>query len=115
MDLRTARKACNFTQQELADVIGVSHVTISNYETGRMMPTQENQQRIEQILDTSIDWQKTALSAYTDVIKDALIEALHDYFEYVERYQQQPPDDAEALEHPFQIDRKREARKKGKK
>ena len=34
MSLRDARKAKNWTQGELADIMSVSRVTIANYETG---------------------------------------------------------------------------------
>ena len=39
--IRTARKHCGLTQQELADQSGVSVKTIRNIETGKMNPSYE--------------------------------------------------------------------------
>ena len=38
MDIRTARKALNLTQAELAAMLGVNHSAISRYETGAVAP-----------------------------------------------------------------------------
>lgn len=39
--IRTARKGCKLTQQELADQSGVSVKTVRNIETGKMNPSYE--------------------------------------------------------------------------
>lgn len=39
MDLKTWRKQTDITQKQLADMIGLSNVTICRYEAGERIPT----------------------------------------------------------------------------
>ncbi|SFP04858.1 Helix-turn-helix domain-containing protein [Saccharopolyspora antimicrobica] len=48
-ELRECRRDAGLTQQELADQIGVSHVSVSRYESGTRLPKPED---VAQILAT---------------------------------------------------------------
>lgn len=51
--LKAARTNKGLTQQEAADLIGVSRDMISNWETGRTYPTVKNIQSIERAYEIS--------------------------------------------------------------
>lgn len=57
-DLRTARRRQSYSQELLGDVIGLSQVSIANFESGRIVPRPEHRRRIEQVLGP-IDWVRT--------------------------------------------------------
>ena len=48
------RKAVNLTQQQLADMIGVSNKAVSKWENGEGYPDIENLKRVSAIFNTSI-------------------------------------------------------------
>jgi len=48
--IRAARVALGMSQQELADAVGVSAATVSNWEKGRSMPRTKNLEEIEKII-----------------------------------------------------------------
>ncbi len=51
MTLKQARKRCGgYTQKELADLVGVSVITISNWETGKTAPTIRLWKKIADVL-----------------------------------------------------------------
>jgi len=52
--LKQARKNSNFSQEKLADLIGVTRVAITNYELGRNAPTYENIKKLSEILNTDL-------------------------------------------------------------
>lgn len=54
--LITLRKKYNFTQQELADKLGISNKTISRWETGESYPDIDLLPRIADIFHVSIDY-----------------------------------------------------------
>ena len=53
--LRDLRKQRGLTQQELADIVGVSNVSLSNYERGVQMPDIYTLTKIANALGVSID------------------------------------------------------------
>jgi transcriptional regulator with XRE-family HTH domain len=55
MTLKTLRETKNLTQQELAQIVGVSRKTISAYETGRAVPSVRVLKELAKVLDTPID------------------------------------------------------------
>ena len=54
IDLRKIREEKNFTQEQLAEKVGVSRQTISNIECGLSLPSVPTAMAIGQILD--FDW-----------------------------------------------------------
>jgi transcriptional regulator with XRE-family HTH domain len=54
--IRDARKHMLLNQKDLANVVGVTRVTMSRYETGRMCPSADVLARICTGLDVSADW-----------------------------------------------------------
>lgn len=55
MDLRTARLRRNLTQEQAAELIGVTPLMISHYEMGNSIPRAEVRGRIDEIFG-KIDW-----------------------------------------------------------
>lgn len=55
INLRAARKAANFTQEQLATKLGVNRATISKYENGEISPSVDQLIRICSILDVSFE------------------------------------------------------------
>lgn len=53
--LRDLRKARGLTQQQLADMVGVLNVSISNYERGTQMPDILTLKKIANVLGVSTD------------------------------------------------------------
>jgi transcriptional regulator with XRE-family HTH domain len=54
--LRSARKAKKLTQEELANLVGTTKTTISNYETGYSTPSFEVLSDLASVLDVSTDY-----------------------------------------------------------
>lgn len=54
-NLRNKRKGANFTQQELADKLGVTHGAVAAWELGRVMPSSNKLPEIARALNCSID------------------------------------------------------------
>ena len=44
------RKQKGLTQQELADLLGVSNKSVSRWESGKMAPSEKNAQKLKEIL-----------------------------------------------------------------
>lgn len=61
MDLKEKRKHKNLTQQGLAEIVGVSYVTISKLESGYQFPHDTNRKKIEEALG-DVEWIKTRLN-----------------------------------------------------
>ena len=53
--IRKYRKACNMSQDELAEKVGISNVSLSNYERGTQMPDLITLAKIAVELDVSTD------------------------------------------------------------
>ena len=54
--LQEARKAKGFSQEDLADLLGVSHVQVAFWEMGRNAPRVEKLPAIAGALGVSLDW-----------------------------------------------------------
>ena len=54
-NFKTARKATNLSQQQIADELGLDRSAIAQYERGICMPNIKNLPKISKILDISID------------------------------------------------------------
>lgn len=54
--LKTLRKGRKFTQQELADKLGVTRATISNYEVGRRSPHISELQRFAEFYGVDLSY-----------------------------------------------------------
>ena len=54
-NLVSARKMHGFSQDELAEKIGVSRQTLSKYETGESLPDIERGKLLAEVLDVSLD------------------------------------------------------------
>ena len=65
--IRELRKQKGFTQQQLADIVGVSNVSLSNYERGVQAPDIEILSRLADALGVSVD---TLIGRNIDLIED---------------------------------------------
>lgn len=65
--IRDLRKQKGFTQQQLADIVGVSNVSLSNYERGVQTPDIETLSRLADALGVSVD---TLIGRNIDLIED---------------------------------------------
>lgn len=54
--LKTLRKKYNYTQSELADIIGINRATVAGYETGRKQPNFETLIKIADAFNVSTDF-----------------------------------------------------------
>ncbi len=54
--LKSARKACCFTQQQVADLIGVDRSTYAYYELGTTTPSLDKLILLADVFKTDIDW-----------------------------------------------------------
>ena len=54
-NLKKARKHCNLTQNDLGDLLGLSHGTMVAYEQGTREPNLQNLKKMSQILKVSVD------------------------------------------------------------
>lgn len=54
--IRILRKAKGYTQQDLADLLGVQRATISNYEVGRRSPHIKELGRIAELLGVNLEY-----------------------------------------------------------
>lgn len=52
--IKSARKRAGLTQQELADLIQVSNITVSRWESGTQTADDENKRNLARVLDTSL-------------------------------------------------------------
>lgn len=55
-DLRTARRSQGLSQEKLAELSGVTALTVSNIERRKTMPIIDTRERLETALDLRIDW-----------------------------------------------------------
>lgn len=61
--LRMMRKEKGLTQKQLGELIGVGRTTISEYESGKIVPRQDGLVKLAEVLHTSVDF-LTGLTAY---------------------------------------------------
>lgn len=54
--LKDKRKSHKYTQQEIADKLGITQSTYAYYETGRNEPDLETLKKLADIFETSIDY-----------------------------------------------------------
>ena len=55
-NIKNLRKSKNLTQQQLADCLGVTHQTVSGWESGRSMPNIDMLTVITDKMDTDINY-----------------------------------------------------------
>ena len=73
--IRELRKKKGLTQQQLADLIGISNVSLSNYERGTQMPDLVTLANIAKELDTTTDLLLGLASEIPESEKPRTIEA----------------------------------------
>lgn len=54
--LKELRKEKGYTQQQIADEIGVNRGSYSNWEKGKREPSFENLIKLADLLEVSLDW-----------------------------------------------------------
>lgn len=54
--LKIARTACGFTQQQIADILGIDRSSYAYYETGKTTPSAENLRRLAALFGVDIEW-----------------------------------------------------------
>lgn len=55
-NLKTLRNELNLSAQKLADKIGSTQVTVSNYETGKYKPSFEFMEALHNSLNVNLNW-----------------------------------------------------------
>ena len=55
LPFKLARIKAGFTQRRLAHVLGISEAMVCRYEPGRTIPSENLQNRIAQVLSTSLE------------------------------------------------------------
>jgi len=71
--LREARKKRGLSQQKLAEMTGLTQITISALETGRHLPFRSTADRIEEALVMIIDWHENfAIGRSNRILNDKI-------------------------------------------
>ncbi len=55
MSIKSAREAKGYNQKEVAAALNVSQPTVSDWESGRKMPSRSNLLRLAEFLESSVD------------------------------------------------------------
>ena len=114
--LKEARKACKFTQKQLADQIGAKHNSVSDWERGYAMPDPDTIVMICEVLNVSSSYLLPSKSGGADAIApgidvlyvshpsgdesvDDLRKQLHDYIDSLDE------DELRAMSVMFRIQR----------
>ena len=71
--IKILRKARGYTQQQLADLLGVQRATISNYEIGRRSPHIKELARLAEILGVNLEYFGVLNDDLTDLIAKARV------------------------------------------
>lgn len=71
--IKILRKARGYTQQQLADLLGVQRATISNYEIGRRSPHIKELARLAEILGVNLEYFGVTNNDLTDLIAKARV------------------------------------------
>lgn len=82
--LKILRKKRGFTQQEVADLVHVDRVRITNWENGKREPNFENLSMLACIFDVSIDF---LLSEYAEISKERYLKFKNEKKEEEEKQQ----------------------------
>ena len=75
-DLRSIRHSAGLTQDNLAQLTGLSQPHIASIEAGVVLPRKRTRKRIEGLLGAEIDWQQT-LSSDKEHVTRQMIEMLN--------------------------------------
>lgn len=78
--LKVLRKKKGLTQQEVADLVHVDRVRITNWENGKREPNFENLSMLACIFDVSIDF---LLSEYLEISKEAYLKLKEEKKEFI--------------------------------
>lgn len=71
--LRILRKTKGYTQQQLADLLGVQRATVSNYEVGRRSPHIKELERIAEFLGVNLEYFGVSNDDLTDLVAKARV------------------------------------------
>ena len=71
--IRILRKTKGYTQQDLADLLGVQRATISNYEVGRRAPHIKELERIAKLLGVNLEYFGVSNDDLTDLVAKARV------------------------------------------
>ena len=71
--IKILRKARGYTQQQLAEMLGVQRATISNYEIGRRSPHIKELARLAEILGVNLEYFGVLNDDLTDLIAKARV------------------------------------------
>lgn len=74
MRFKAACEEKKLTQQQVADLIGVSKTTVNGYATGAQLPAGENLLAIQSALNVSIDWLLTGQEPNSSPWSDGYVE-----------------------------------------
>ncbi len=66
--IRASRKACGMTQEQLADLLNISRVTVSSWENDENSPTVENIVLISHALSVTIDYLLSDIALASDLL-----------------------------------------------
>ena len=89
--IREARKQRGYNQQWLAEQIGVSQPSVSDWESGRNDPTMDNLAMAARVLDVHIEWLATGRGPrdYADMLAEASCQEKTGEYHYSRKLQ--PP------------------------
>jgi len=71
--IRILRKTKGYTQQHLADLLGIQRATISNYEIGRRSPHIKELERIAEILGVNLEYFGVCNDDLTELVAKARV------------------------------------------
>lgn len=78
--LKAAREYSGLTQKEVAELLAVSKITVSYWETARYLPSKENQQKLIRIYAGFID-DHHQIETFNNMTKKELINTLCEIME----------------------------------
>ena len=71
--IKILRKSRGYTQQQLADLLGVQRATISNYEIGRRSPHIKELAKLAEILGVNLEYFGVTNNDLTDLLAKARV------------------------------------------
>lgn len=74
-EIRRLRKGKKFTTRDLGERLGISHVSISKYESGQVRPSEEIINKIAQVLSTDVEYLKFLALDIPEKYKKAILES----------------------------------------
>ncbi|MGK9146655.1 helix-turn-helix domain-containing protein [Plantibacter flavus] len=75
--LRKSRILANLEQAELAEMLGISRGSVSNYETGKSEPIASMFVRWAQLTDVPLEWLAEGVNARTAPAEAGAVEVVH--------------------------------------